>query len=209
MPGRVSRSGFTPYVTLTAAFALILLWPGAPRAQSSRSERDARRAEMEMRQRVLWNLERLKNGRPAKAADKRPAYRDVAEHFEQLQLRNYSLSGAAVQGAPLDYALIKREAAGVKKHASRLKGYLSLPEPEEGHESNKGGETLTPEGLSSAIASLDALVNSFVWNPVFRRPDVVDVEQSSKASRDLAGIVNLSERIQRCAEELSKRAGKK
>ena len=164
---------------------------------------------MEVRQRALRDLEKLKRRPPAKAADTRPAYRDVAEDFEQLQLRNYNLSGAAIQGAPLDYARIREEAAEVRKRASRLKGYFSLPELDKGQKQNKGGAILTPEGLRMAVASLDALVNSFVWNPVFQRPGVVDMEQSAKARRDLEEIISLSERIRGCAEALGKDAGKK
>ncbi|HEV2764845.1 MAG TPA: hypothetical protein VGV38_17825, partial [Pyrinomonadaceae bacterium] len=65
-----------------------------------------------------------------------------------------------------------------------------------------------PEGLKPAVAALDALVNSFVWNPVFRQPDVVDLEQSSKAGRELAEIIALSERIRKCVEGLGETAAK-
>jgi len=70
-------------------------------------------------------------------------------------------------------------------------------------------EALSAEGLRSAAASLDSLVKGFVWNPVFRRPDVVDLEQSSRAGRDLAGIITLSERIRKCAEDLGRGVAKK
>jgi hypothetical protein len=52
-------------------------------------------------------------------------------------------------------------------------------------------------------------VNSFVWNPVFQRPGVIDLELSSKASHDLEQIIRLSERIRRGAADLGKGAGKK
>lgn len=215
MPSHTRRPRFSVRAALAAAaFALFALAasPAPARAQSSQSARDARRIDMQMRQRALWDLEKLKNKPEPKAPDTRPVYRDVEEDFEQLQLVNHSLSGAAVQEAPLDYARIKRDAAEVRKRASRLKGYLSLPEPGEEGKANKSVATPTPEGLRSALASLDSLVKSFVWNPVFRRPDVVDLEQSSKASRDLTGIISLSEQIRRCAEEMvkgGKGAGKK
>ena len=69
-------------------------------------------------------------------------------------------------------------------------------------------EIVSSEELTSAAASLNALVNSFVWNPVFQRPGVIDLELSAKASRDLEGIIRLSEQIRRSAEGLGKVAGR-
>jgi hypothetical protein len=134
----------------------------------------------------------------------RPAYEVVEEDFEQLQLVNYTLAGAAQGGAALDYDLIKKHSGEVKKRASRLKSYLALPEVKEQPAQFKVLETQTPEAMKSAVASLDALVNAFAWNPIFRQPNVVNLEQSSKAARDLAGIISLSERISKSASEMSK-----
>ena len=206
LAGRLRLPARAPLVIAAAVLAFIALSPSAARAQTSQAARDARRSEMEMRQRMLWDLERMKNRRPLKTPDRRPPYHVVAEEFRQLQLVNYSLAGAAGRNVPLDYARIRKESAEVRKRAARLKGYLLLPEVEEAQKPGKGAEPPTPEALRSEVASLDALVNSFVWNPVFRRPDVIDLEQSSKASRDLAGIISLSEQIRRRAEELSKGA---
>jgi hypothetical protein len=162
--------------------------------------------EMEMRQRTLRDLDKMINKRPAKAPDARPAYGDVAEEFKQLQLANYSLAGVTDPKVELDYARVRKESAEVRKRAMRLKSYLSLPEVEEPPKTDKAAEMQTPEALRSAIGKLDALVNSFAWNPVFQKPDVVDLEQSTKASRDLAGILSLSEQIRKSAEELGKGA---
>lgn len=199
---------FAVRTSLTAA-AFILLLPSALYGQSSQSARDSRWIEMEMRQRALRNGGKVSGRRPEKPPDNRPAYRDVEEEFEQLQLRNYSLSRVAEPDSPLDYALVRKEAAEVRKRASRLQAYLALPEPAKGQKQNKDAEALTPEGLRAAVASLDALVKSFVWNPVFRRPDVVNLEQSSKAASDLEGILTMSEQIRRGAENLAKGAGKR
>ncbi len=193
---------YAPAALAASAFALILCTHTTLKAQTTRAEREARRTDMQMRQWALRDLERLKAEPDSKARDTRPAYTDVEQDFEQLQLVNFSLAGAAVGGSALDYESIRKQAAEMGKRASRLKGYLSLPKVEGAR--GKPDETLTPEGLKSAVASLDALVKSFAWNPVFRQPDVVDLEQSTKASRDLAGIISLSERIRRCAADAAK-----
>ena len=214
MQAQARRPATYARVTLAAAAALlvILLSPSTLNAQTTVREREAKRQEMQMRQWALRNIERLKNAPPDERQNAGPAYTEVEQDFEQLQVVNYSLAGAAQGGAALDYELIKKHAGEVRKRASRLKTWLLLPEVKDEAAQFKALETQTPEALRSAVASLDALVNAFAWNPVFRRPDVVDLEQSSKAARDLAGIISLSERINKSAGEMSKmakREGKK
>jgi len=195
-----------------AAFVAFVAMPAiAARAQQSpRSERAAARAELEQRQRMLWELEKFKRSRPARPPSAtRPAYREVAKEFEQLQLVNYSLAGAADPKTPLDYERVRKQSAEVRKHASRLKDYLLLPEVESEGRREKNAEVQTPEALREAVGRLDRLVNSFAWNPVFQQPDVVDLDKSAQASRDLAGIIALSERIRKSAEELGRGLAKK
>jgi hypothetical protein len=207
MRNRTRRPGLYAHAALAAAvFVFILFSPSALRAQTTRAEREARRTDMQMRQWALRNIEKLKDAPPERNRDTRPAYTDVEQDFEQLQLVNYTLAGAAAEGVALDYELIKKHAAEVAKRALRLKSYLSLPEVEGPKTQGRAADMQTPEGLRTAVASLDALVNSFAWNPVFRQTNVVDLEQSSKASRDLAGIISLSEQIRKVAAELFKSA---
>jgi hypothetical protein len=182
--------------------------PVAPRAQSSQSSRGARRIETDSSPGPPRGLERLVYTPPPSPRRARPSYQEVAEDFKQLQLRNYNLSQAASRGAPLDYARIRTEAAEVKKRASRLRKYLLLPQPNDDLKTDEGEGIVSPEGLTAAAASLDALVNSFVWNPVFQQPGVINLELSSKASRDLEAIIRLSEQIRRSAENFGKGASK-
>jgi hypothetical protein len=207
MSGHTRRLGLMTF----AAVALVFLSPAAARAQTSASSaaRAAARADAEMRQRMLWELDKINREKPARAPDVRPAYGDVAEEFKQLQLVNYSLSGTADPKAGLDYARVRKESAELRKRASRLKGYLLLPEAGPDGKRDKAAEIQTPEALRSAVKKLDELVRSFVWNPVFQKPDVVDLELSTKASRDLAGILTLSEQVHKSAEELGKSLAKK
>lgn len=193
----------------SSAAALTLLSPARSPAQSAQAMRDARRTDMMVRQRALHDLDKLKSKQPAKPPGKRPAYREVAEEFRQLQLVNYSLAGLADPKVALDYARVRRESGEVRKRAARLKDYLSLPEAEGQEEREKAAEIRTPEALRAAVARLDALVNSFAWNPAFQKPDVVNLEQSAKAGRDLAGILGLSEQIRKSADELGRGPAKK
>ncbi len=212
MQAHARRPGLAARAAL-AALSCVFVSPAAAPAQTSRSAqaaRDARRTEMEMRQRMLRDMDKMINGKSAKAPDRRPAYSEVAEEFKQLQLVNYSLAGVADPKVALDYARVRKESAEVRKRAARLKAYLSLPAVEGPRRPEDGAAEIgTPEALRSAVKRLDALVNSFAWNPVFQKPDVFDLEQSTKASRDLAAIISLSERIRRSADELGKGLAKK
>lgn len=195
-----------------AALAFVALSPAVARAQfspSTRAARDERRTDLLVRQRMLHDLDKMAKAQPPKAPDTRPAYNDVAEEFKQLQLVNYSLAGVADPKAPLEYARVRKESAEVRKRAARLKSYLSLPEVEPDVKQEMTAGIETPEALRAAVGRLDALVNSFVWNPVFQKPGVVDLEQSTQAGRDLAGILGLSERIRKSAEELGRSVAKK
>ena len=186
------------------AAALCLSSPSQTHAQLV-SAREERRTEMEQRQRALHSLSRLLNKPPKTEKVRRPSYKEVAEDFQQLQLRNYNLAGVLEPGARLDYRLIEEEAGEVRHRAGRLKSALALPFAKDDPEAKKVDEALTAEGMKAAIASLDKLVNSFAWNPVFHNPDVLDAENSTRAGRELEEILRLSEQIKACARGQGKR----
>lgn len=201
---RLSRSAEALALSLAAA-ALLISWPRPSHAQTGTGRREDRRVEMEARQRALRKLSDIAARPQRKPADTRPSYQQVAEDFEQLQLRNHNLSVAAGAGPRLDYAQLVEEAAEVRRRASRLKSTLALPAAKREQKQKQAAEAPTPEGVRAAILSLDALVKSFAWNPVFQRPDVLDAENAAKASRELEEILRLSEQIRHAAEGLGKR----
>jgi hypothetical protein len=187
------------------AAAVLLSSAATARAQLISTRGDERRADMEQRQRALRSLSRLLNKPPRAEKVRRPTYKEVAEDFEQLQVRNYNLAGVLEPGAQFDYRKIEEEAGEVRHRAVRLKSALALPFAKGEAEGKKVEEALTPERMKPAIASLDKLVNSFAWNPVFHNPDVLDAENSTRAGRELEEILRLSEQIKECARGLGKR----
>jgi len=200
---RRTVKGASAFAALFAAAAL--LSPPVPAgAQLISTRGDERRADMEQRQRALRSLSKLLNKPPRTEKVRRPTYKEVAEDFEQLQVRNYNLAGVLEPGAQFDYRKIEEEAGQVRHRAGRLKYALALPYAKEDAEAKKVEEALTPERMKSAIASLDKLVNSFAWNPVFHNPDVLDAENSSKAGRELEEILRLSEKIKDSARAAGK-----
>jgi hypothetical protein len=202
---RIRRAAAAASASTAVLAALLLASPPRARAQLISTRGDERRAEMEQRQRALRSLSRLLNKPDRKESVKRPTYKEVAEDFQQLQVRNYNLAGFLEPGAQFDYRLIEEEAGEVRHRASRLKSALALPYAKDDPDAKRAAEALTPERIKAAIASLDKLVNSFAWNPVFRNPDVLDAENSTRAGRELEDILSLSGQIKESARTLSKR----
>jgi hypothetical protein len=150
LTSRIKRARRALFTSL-AVVALILISAHAlPRAHAqiprdaTQTTRDARRADLENRQRDLWSLERAKREPSGRVPDARPAYRQVKEDFEKLQLSSYNLSGAAEPTAVLDYALIQTEAAEIRKCAARLLTSLMLPKPEKVEKQKKADDDLAP-----------------------------------------------------------------
>ena len=207
------RSEPTVYAMFHAAAAVVLtlLSTGSlpahqsPSRQSeSRSTHDRRRADLEASRRALLILEKGVRRSVEKPTEQRLAYQQIKEDFELLQVVNYQLYVAAGSDSALDYRQIRKDLTEVRKRASRLKTNLMLPEPEKGEKQKKNEVGLTAEELRSAITALHALVRSFVTNPIFQTPGVVDAQQSAKARADLEEVIKLSEQIRRSAEALSK-----
>ncbi|HEX8774140.1 MAG TPA: hypothetical protein VF735_11060 [Pyrinomonadaceae bacterium] len=185
-------------VALTCLLPVILLEQDA-QAQTQ-SQREAARIDLAERQRALRSLENVKQKLSRRPPEPHLAYQQIKEDFEQLQFASYHLSGSGAPTPVLDYGQIKKDAAEVRKRASRLKTNLILPEPDKDEKLQKSREAFNADELKPAIDALDALVKRFVWNPVFQHPNVLDVENSVKARRDLEAIIRLSEQIHKRAE---------
>lgn len=198
-----------------ASIAAVLFFfaPGALRAQepSTQALRDARRNELESRQRALRSLETLggKKGSmtPSEQAQ-HVAFQQFKEDFETLQTANYSLLDAVAAGPSPDYGQVKKQAGEIKKRASSIKTNLVLPEPEKDEKPKKRDSAADNQALKADIIALDAAVQSFVTSPMFQDLGVLDANNSVKARGDLETIIRLSEQIRRSAETLGKAAGK-
>jgi cytochrome c556 len=195
-----------PFLHIAAAFTLILLSASAFR---SNAQSPVRKATIEERQGALRSVAKV-NRKPSEASlePPPPAYEQSREDFALLQVIKSHLSAAVGSSHEFDYRQIAKNAAEVRKRAARLKTNLLLPELEKGEKIKKGEEGFSPEALKSEVGNLNALIKSFVENPVFQQPGVLDVNYSVRARRDLEMIIRLSERIQRRAEALGKTAGK-
>jgi hypothetical protein len=190
-------------IKVYAAGISVGLCGGAILAQeSSQSSRDARRAEIESRQRALWTLEKEahKNRNKARtAATNNPAFQQFKEDFEGMQLANYALADLVVTAEPFDYREIGKQASEVKKRAARIRTTLVLPEAEKQEKPDE------KPALKDAVTKLGSLVQQFISNPMFQELTVLDATHTVKARRDLDEIVRLSDHIRKTAEALGEK----
>ena len=145
--------------------------------------------------------------RPEKSGDPRyvqAVLAQVKEDFERIQVVRNGIVRAASATNALDYKFISDAAAEIKKRAGRLKSNLALPDPEEDEKSRKNEGELDKEQVKAALSTLCNRIESFVKNPFFETPRVVDSELLTKASSDLKSMVELSGRITKSADRLNK-----
>ena len=86
-----------------------------------------------------------------------------------------------------------------------MQTYLAL-RGEEADEKERAGQADYDEGeMQAALVKLCKRIDSFVANPKFTSPDVVDVDGTAKASRDLQEIIVISGAVKASAERLGQK----
>ena len=190
-----------------AALFLASLVPVQAEAQASRNTGIDR--VLRERQRVFNNRtieEELR--RPAERREPQLALVQIKEDYVRIQEVNRDMVQAASAGGVLDLKFVAKSASEIRKRAERLKSNLALPEPEKTTEHAKeAAAEAGPAQLKASLLTLGRLVAVFVRNPIFREVNVVDAQQSVKASRDLEQIIELSGRLKKHSERLNRETG--
>ena len=122
----------------------------------------------------------------------------IKEDFLQIQIINDDLK------LQTDMKSVTRFAAEINRRASRLKDNLSLPEASATPALRAASADNGPDQLRSLLSSLSNSINRFVENPVFESAKVIDARLSEQAGRDLRQIIELSKRIRKSGERLSR-----
>ena len=137
----------------------------------------------------------------------------LREDFKRIQILRNNVVRHLKSDKPLDYKFINGEAEEINKRATRLRTLLAHLRTLLAREV-AGAEKKLPEKqveladaqLKDALVTMCKRIDSFTENPVFKTPDVVDVEQSAKADRDLRHVILLSDAVKRLVEKLNKTA---
>ncbi|MDQ3918636.1 MAG: hypothetical protein M3348_09175 [Acidobacteriota bacterium] len=162
--------------------------------------RDEQRREMQMRG----------TGTSSPRADERSvkaAAEQLNEDFKRIQvIRNDIAHALKVEGV-LDYKRVSGQAAEVRKRALRMQTYLALRGDKGADE--RGAAARAGAGgdgdVKDALVKLCKRIDSFVANPRFTSPDVVDVDATARAKRDILEIIALSGEIKSGAERLGQK----
>ena len=215
---RGNRAGSATFGAGFAAAALAaLLAPAATQAQvpvgrpPAGRDPTAEARERQQREASLRSIELVGKAAPP-PADRRGAElaaAQVREDFRRIQVVRNDIARHVLSGKPLDYKFIAGVAAEVNKRASRLKTLLVREAPEaDEKDAKKPPEEIGEALMKNALVTLCKRIDSFTENPVFMVPDVVDVEQSARAGKDLQDILLLSGAVRKGAERAAKASKK-
>ena len=185
------------------AACLLAAAEGTVFAQRARELGAARRQDHMNRQAAEHARDNLNRDLDPKAADAegrrraQAAATQVRQDFESLQTGyNRIVLALSPKRAAEAANSLPAVVAEVNKCAARLRHNLALPRPKD-NETSKTQQAPNPATVDDPLASLGLHLHSFLTNPLFESPGVLDVEQAAHAARDLDRIIELSEGIKR------------
>jgi hypothetical protein len=124
----------------------------------------------------------------------------LSEDFEKLHSINVEKIVAQSSAPSLDYKILCDATADLKTRATRIKYNVTLLQIADKGEKTRYDDN--PDQLPMMLPELSRLINSFLGSPVFRLNSPNDAALRLKASRDLDGIIRLSETINKITKRL-------
>jgi hypothetical protein len=128
----------------------------------------------------------------------------IKEDFTRIQIVNNAMMRKVFDEAVLDYKGVSGQLAEIRKHASRLKENLMLPESTDKDDAQRLLSVPALTQLKDSLLALDKLIMGFVQNPLFQKPGVIDAKLWALAGHDLKTIIEFSGNIKKEAEKLSR-----
>jgi len=122
-------------------------------------------------------------------------FAEIREDFTRLQIINNEMMQTVFVKGNVDRELIAATTAEINKRAMRLDANLALPKIDDKVKNRKPDEAQGASSLQVSLLTLDRHIMSFVTNPLFKQPKVVDAQNALKARDDLNLIIRLSERL--------------
>ena len=190
-------------VLLLSAASAVAARQYAP-APSARRNTDIERIQDQQKRELNLRRGGEEAGRPPDERAVKAAVKQLGEDFRRIQVIRNDVARVLVAGDALDYAHVSEQAVEVRKRALRMQTYLGLRDPKaEAGRQHDGTASPPDEGqLKRALVLLCKRIDSFVANPRFKSPGVVDVEGDARAGRDLREIISLSDAVREGAERM-------
>ena len=189
-------------VTLAITHAAVLAQQGPP-AVPERPDPFAELRERRQRETALRGAEMVPRRRGEDPRRAQIIIEQMREDYKRLQVLRNEMVRSLVSGAPLDYKRVLERTAEINKRASRLKTSLAFENPTADDKRQTQSE-LNGEQIKSALVDLCNGIITFIENPMFKSPGVVDAQESTRAGRVLYSIIDLSDDIRRNAAKLRK-----
>jgi hypothetical protein len=135
---------------------------------------------------------------------RRVVLKQISEDFKDLQGLNNKMMAEAWARPELDYRYISDMVSKIRGKASRLKLNLALPDAEDKKPKQPDQIFSDAEKFRVALLQLDRHIMSFSTNPLFQKPDVIEVDLANRASLDLTMVLELSGKLKKSALRLGK-----
>lgn len=205
------------WISLPAGLAimLLLLAPQHGGAQNSRPvspdglsrpEEVYRPPSLRERQARMEEMVR-EAAKPRTPEEEKLALEEIAEDFKHIQLVNNRMMSATMSAATPKYGSIAETTGEIRKRAIRIRKNLQLPKVDEAEEKEPGyQQAQNAAQMKTALLALDASIMNFIQNPIFVNPEVINLQNATKARRELEKIINRSQLISKDAEKLKKSA---
>jgi hypothetical protein len=192
---------------ILAVTAAAVLAQGGSRGTPSTSVE--RREDLSNRQATEYEIESSSRElkKPHETAADRKRAQGVAEQIKhdfgglQESHNQIVLFMANKEGLNGNYDSVLRAVVEIKKYAARLKTNLALPKPQQGKDGVGTNYEDNDEQLANPLMTLRKHIYNFVTNPLFATAGVLDLEQGSKAARDLDRIIELSGNISKSMDK--------
>jgi hypothetical protein len=134
-------------------------------------------------------------------------FEQIREDFTRLQLINNEMMQTVFVKRNIDPKLIVKTTSEIHKRASRLSENLVLPRIDDKASVQKSDDSRNDRSLEASLLALDHCIMSFITNPLFKQPNVVDSQNALKARSDLNLIVRLSKELKTTMGNHSKAGG--
>ena len=209
-PSRLSIHAFNPAITilcllLLAANAQAQRTPNAP--GPVRPPEETRPASIEERQMKMMEMERWAR-EPRSEAEQKLAWAQIAQDYREIQIVNNKMMSTSMPIPEPNFLTIARTLEEIQKRAARLKDNLRLAESKEKPKPEKYKPAQNNKELKTHLSALDDSIMRLIKNPIFKEPDVVNVDESAKARGELEFIIATSQLIRKDADRLHKSADK-
>lgn len=211
-PLEIVSDGFFVIIAVftLATFSSVRAQQGSPLPGPPAGERDpfGEVRERQQREAQLRSSEMASVVRKPDHRDGEAAVEQVRQNFKNIQILRNKVVRHLLSETPLDYRFIAGETGEINKRALQLRMHL-MPEKSRDEKGEQDAQVdMDGDQVKSALVKMCKRIDSFTENPIFKLPDTIDAQQSAKASRDLADIIQISGSIRRSAERLNKTHGK-